>query len=117
MRKGFGIQEYHDVKDIYERIGKLVDNPIRPIRREEMEKYIEGFSQKYASSKPVIDEAKNFIPGKSSTTRPVDYAHNKQIRELCDKYGALLIFDEVVTAFLIGLSGAQGPLVSSTQQR
>jgi len=30
MSKGFAIQEYHDVKDIYERIGKLVDNPIRP---------------------------------------------------------------------------------------
>jgi glutamate-1-semialdehyde 2,1-aminomutase len=38
----------------------------------------------------------------------VDHEHNKQIRELCDKYGALLIFDEVVTAFRIGLSGAQG---------
>ncbi len=46
--------------------------------------------------------------GTESGTRPVDYEHNKQIRELCDKYGALLIFDEVVTAFRIGISGAQG---------
>jgi glutamate-1-semialdehyde 2,1-aminomutase len=38
----------------------------------------------------------------------VDKEHNKQIRELCDRYGALLIFDEVVTAFRIGISGAQG---------
>jgi glutamate-1-semialdehyde 2,1-aminomutase len=46
--------------------------------------------------------------GTESGTRPVDRDHNKQIRELCDHYGALLIFDEVVTAFRIGISGAQG---------
>ncbi len=46
--------------------------------------------------------------GPESGTRPVDYDYNKQVRELCDKYGALLIFDEVVSAFRVGLSGAQG---------
>ncbi len=46
--------------------------------------------------------------GPESGTRPVDYDYNKQIRELCDKYDALLIFDEVVTFGRIGLNGAQG---------
>ncbi|MDZ7608942.1 MAG: aminotransferase class III-fold pyridoxal phosphate-dependent enzyme [Cyclobacteriaceae bacterium] len=46
--------------------------------------------------------------GCESGTRPVDFDYNKQVRELCDKYGALLILDEVVSAFRIGLSGAQG---------
>jgi len=46
--------------------------------------------------------------GPESGTRPIDFEYNKQIRELCDKYGALLIFDEVVTAFRIGVTGAQG---------
>ena len=46
--------------------------------------------------------------GTESGTRPVNYEYNKQARELCDKYGALLIFDEVVTGFRIGMSGAQG---------
>lgn len=46
--------------------------------------------------------------GPESGTRPVDFDYNKQVRELCDKYGAVLIFDEVVSAFRIGLSGAQG---------
>lgn len=32
----------------------------------------------------------------------------KGLRELCDKYHALLIFDEVMTGFRVGLSGAQG---------
>ena len=46
--------------------------------------------------------------GPESGTRPIDYDYNQKIRELCDKYGALLIFDEVVTAFRIGINGAQG---------
>lgn len=46
--------------------------------------------------------------GPESGTRPLDKDFNKQVRALCDKYGALLIFDEVVTAFRVGLAGAQG---------
>jgi glutamate-1-semialdehyde 2,1-aminomutase len=46
--------------------------------------------------------------GPESGTRPVDAGYNKGVRTLCDKYGALLVFDEVVTAFRVGLEGAQG---------
>ena len=46
--------------------------------------------------------------GTESGTRPVDFDYNAKVRELCTKFGALLIFDEVVTAFRVGLSGAQG---------
>lgn len=46
--------------------------------------------------------------GPESGTRPLDKDFNKQVRDLCDRYGALLIFDEVVTAFRLGMSGAQG---------
>jgi len=46
--------------------------------------------------------------GPESGTRPVDHDYNAEVRRLCTKYGALLIFDEVVTAFRIGMSGAQG---------
>ena len=46
--------------------------------------------------------------GPESGTRPVAIDYNKGVRELCDKYGALLIFDEVVTGFRVALSGAQG---------
>ncbi len=46
--------------------------------------------------------------GPESGTRPVDRDYNQHIRELCDQYDALLIFDEVVTFGRIGLAGAQG---------
>ncbi|MGN0636132.1 MAG: aspartate aminotransferase family protein [Acutalibacteraceae bacterium] len=46
--------------------------------------------------------------GPESGTRPVDFDFNKGVERLCRKYGALLIFDEVVTAFRIGMAGAQG---------
>ena len=45
--------------------------------------------------------------GPESGTRPIPKEYNQQVRALCDKYGALLIFDEVVTAFRIGMGGAQ----------
>lgn len=46
--------------------------------------------------------------GPESATRPVLKDYNRQVRELCDEFGALLIFDEVVTGFRVGLGGAQG---------
>lgn len=46
--------------------------------------------------------------GPESGTRPVDFDYNKNVRALCDKYGCLFIFDEVVTGFRVGTGGAQG---------
>jgi glutamate-1-semialdehyde 2,1-aminomutase len=46
--------------------------------------------------------------GPESGTRPIAFDFNQKVRELCDEFGALLIFDEVVTGFRLGLGGAQG---------
>ncbi len=46
--------------------------------------------------------------GPESGTRPVLFDYNRRVRELCDHYSTLLIFDEVVTGFRVGLGGAQG---------
>lgn len=39
---------------------------------------------------------------------PADSEFLKGLRELCDESGALLVYDEVVTGFRLGLSGGQG---------
>lgn len=46
--------------------------------------------------------------GPESGTRPLSKEFIKGTERLAHKYGALLIFDEVVTGFRIGPSGAQG---------
>jgi glutamate-1-semialdehyde 2,1-aminomutase len=46
--------------------------------------------------------------GPESGTRPVTRDYNRQVRALCDEFGALLVFDEVVTGFRLGMGGAQG---------
>ncbi len=46
--------------------------------------------------------------GPESATRPVTKEFVKGVETLCHKYGALLICDEVVSGFRIGMAGAQG---------
>jgi glutamate-1-semialdehyde 2,1-aminomutase len=46
--------------------------------------------------------------GPESGTRPAPHSYNASVRELCDEFGALLIFDEVVTGFRVGMGGASG---------
>jgi glutamate-1-semialdehyde 2,1-aminomutase len=46
--------------------------------------------------------------GPESGTRPVARDFNLQVQSLCRDFGALLIFDEVVTGFRVGMGGAQG---------
>ena len=46
--------------------------------------------------------------GPESGTRPVDFDYNEKARILAKKYGALFIFDEVVTGFRVDIHGAAG---------
>ncbi len=89
---GYAIRNYHHVPEIYEAIGKLVAQPIRDIRREEMEKYLEGFRKKYASSKTVIDRAMQYIPG--------GVQHN-----LAFNYPFPIVFDRAEGAYLYDRDG------------
>ena len=61
-------------------------------------------NEKYGGTAAVLIEPF----GPESGTRPVAMDFAAKARELCDEFGALLIFDEVVTAFRVGPGGAQG---------
>ena len=45
--------------------------------------------------------------GQDSGALPLTKEYQQRARELCDQYGAVLIYDEVVTAFRIGMGGIQ----------
>lgn len=45
--------------------------------------------------------------GQDSGALPLTREYHKQVRQLCDKYSALFICDEVVTAFRLHMGGAQ----------
>lgn len=46
--------------------------------------------------------------GPEAGARLISEDYNKGLRKLCDEFGALLIFDEVISGFRIGLGCAQG---------
>lgn len=46
--------------------------------------------------------------GQDSGIVPTTREYHKEAEKICRKYGALLIYDEVVTAFRMGMTGAQG---------
>lgn len=45
--------------------------------------------------------------GQDSGALPITKEFHKQARMVCDKYGVLMIYDEVVTAFRLGMGGSQ----------
>ncbi len=81
---------------------KLIDE-VQPNNLDMLEDYLKSNKRKGGTAAVIVEPV-----GPESGTRPIDYLYNKAVRALCDKYGCLFIFDEVVTGFRVGLGGAQG---------
>lgn len=62
-KKGYSISKWHDTDEIYMKLDNLIKQPIRPLKRDALNKYLEYFDTKCIKSKEMITEAKKFIPG------------------------------------------------------
>ena len=97
-----GTRQYLESHGIPNTCFKLVDE-VKPNDLDMLETVLKRNEAKGGTAAIIVEPV-----GPESGTRPVDYLYNQAVRALCDKYGCLFIFDEVVTGFRVGLGGAQG---------
>ncbi|WP_432662880.1 aminotransferase class III-fold pyridoxal phosphate-dependent enzyme [Wukongibacter baidiensis] len=62
-KEGYAVSRWHDTDEIYRRLEELIKQPIRPIKRDAMQRYLDYFENKCGNSKKMITEAKEYIPG------------------------------------------------------
>ena len=60
----FSISKYPDVKEIYGKLDKLINQPIRPVGRDKMKAYLEYFNTKCPKSKEMIQHRHEFYSGR-----------------------------------------------------
>ena len=63
MKEHYGISQWPDEKEIYEKMDRLVREPLHPIKPEAMQRYLRYFDEKCQGSHAMIEEAKKVIPG------------------------------------------------------
>ena len=63
MKEHYGISHWPDEKAIYEKMDRLVREPLHHIKPEAMQKYLAYFDEKCKGSHAMIEEAKKVIPG------------------------------------------------------
>ena len=97
-----GTRQFLESFGIPNNIFSLIDE-VQPNNLEMLEDYFKANQRKGGTACVIVEPV-----GPESGTRPVDWNYNKGVEMLCRKYGALFIFDEVVTGFRVGLGGAQG---------
>ena len=76
---------------------------VRPNDLKMLEKMLKRNSLRGGTAAVIVEPV-----GPESGTRPISLDYNEKARILAKKYGALFIFDEVVTGFRVGTSGAAG---------
>jgi len=57
----YAISEYLNVDEVYARLDKLISQPIRPVRREKMQAYLDYFETKWQKVKRLNDAACEII--------------------------------------------------------
>ncbi len=97
-----GTRQFLESHGIPNNIFSVIDE-VRPNDLNMLEDYLKINRRRGGTAAVIVEPV-----GPESGTRPVDFDYNHKALELAHKYGALFIFDEVVTGFRVGLGGAQG---------
>jgi glutamate-1-semialdehyde 2,1-aminomutase len=82
----YGISEWPDMDDIYERLAALIRQPVRPIRRENMETVLNYFHEKCTRSQRLSEQAARFIPGGVQHNLAFNYPFPLSITEASGAY-------------------------------
>ncbi|HVM72457.1 MAG TPA: hypothetical protein VMT91_11915, partial [Anaerolineales bacterium] len=61
--QSYAISEYPDVAEVYRRLDALVRQPIRPLRPDRLQAYLDYFDTRCARSKALTQAARELIPG------------------------------------------------------
>ena len=92
MNASYGVSAWPNVREVNEKMDRLVGMPLLPIREEAMARYLRYFDSKCAGSKAMIEEAKGCIPG--------GVQHN-----LAFNYPFPLVIDRAEGAYLYDIDG------------
>ena len=92
MNASYGVSAWPNVREVNEKMDRLVGMPLLPIREEAMARYLRYFDSKCAGSRAMIEEAKGCIPG--------GVQHN-----LAFNYPFPLVIDRAEGAYLYDIDG------------
>ena len=92
MNASYGVSAWPNVREVNEKMDRLVGMPLLPIREEAMARYLDYFDRKCAGSRRMIEEAKQYIPG--------GVQHN-----LAFNYPFPLVIDRAEGAYLYDIDG------------
>jgi glutamate-1-semialdehyde aminotransferase len=84
--QSYAISEYHNTDEIYARLKGLVAQPLRPVRRDRMQDFLNYFETKCVRSKALTDEAKQYIPGGVQHNLAFNYPFPLAVERACGAY-------------------------------
>ncbi|MHA1109529.1 MAG: aspartate aminotransferase family protein [Promethearchaeota archaeon] len=62
-KQEYAISKWHNTKEVIDKLDKLVNAPLRPLKKAAMTEYLKYFDEKCQKSKALNDKAKKLIPG------------------------------------------------------
>ena len=95
----YAISEYPDVKDVYHRLGALVRQPMRPIRPERMQEYLNILRQNAPALRHLTRRLRSLSPvGCSTTWHSIIHSRSRWKKQTALIFG-MRIPTDILTSF------------------